>query len=116
MGRKKVVLIPPPHQRIIVDDPNSLGPLPENGVSFLSQMGAFKISVVVKDGRSWIITGLNAWRGQIRPFIARVFENGYVRDYMAIPEGSIDQIYESLKRIVDQSRDLLGGGNEEEES
>ena len=108
MGRKKVVLIPPPHQRVAVEDPNGLGPLPENGVAFLGQMGAVRIAIVTKDGRSWIITGLNVWRGQVRPFIARVFENGYVRDYMAIPEAVVDHVCQSLKYMAEHVRDFTG--------
>lgn len=117
VGRKKVVLIPPPHERVVVEDPLGLGPLPEGGVSFLGQMGALKIAIVAKDGRSWIITGLNSWRGSIRPFIARVFENGYVRDYIAIPPEIISRLHEFMAQMAAQIDGLgqAGGGEEDAE-
>lgn len=112
MGRKRVVLIPPPQERVLVEDPFSLGPLPDNGVAFLAQLGAMKIRVLVKDGRSWIVAGINSWKGSVRPFIARVFDNGFVRDYMAIPPENAELIASS---IVELAKEVESHAKEEGE-
>lgn len=114
MGKRKakIVLIPPPVKSVEIDDPDGLGPLPEQGVSFLSQLGARYVRIVVKDGRSWIIAGLNEWKGKTRPFLARVFENGYVRDYLAIPPDSVERVVTS---VLDVASKMEGEGHGEEE-
>ena len=116
MGRRKsVVLIPPPESRVIVDDPRNLGPLPSNGLVFLSQLGAKRIEIVVKDGRSWIVAGVNEWRGSLRPFIARVFDNGFVRDYMAIPVEHYGEVVEAITRMAEIVRGVNSGGEAKED-
>ena len=116
MGRRKsVVLIPPPESRVIVDDPRNLGPLPSNGLAFLGQLGAKRIEIVVKDGRSWIVAGVNEWRGSLRPFIARVFSNGFVRDYMAIPVEHYGEVVEAITRMAEIVREVNSGGEAKED-
>jgi hypothetical protein len=116
MGRRKsVVLIPPPESRVIVDDPKNLGPLPSNGLAFLGQLGARRIEIVVKDGRSWIIAGVNEWRGSLRPFIARVFDNGFVRDYMAIPVEHYAEVVKAITKMAEIVKEVNSGGEAEED-
>jgi len=122
VGRgKKVVLIPPPESRVEVVDPRNLGPLPTSGVAFLSQLGARRIEIVAKDGRSWIIAGINEWKGSLRPFVARVFSNGFVRDYLAIPVDSYRLIVDAIARMAEAVMASSGegvsdeGGQEENE-
>jgi hypothetical protein len=94
--------------RLVVVDERMLGPLPPNSVEFLAAMGATEVHVSVKDGRSWIVTGINIFRGEKRVFMARVFHNGYVRGYLAPPLEHLDALLSDLRemaaKVVDGER------------
>jgi hypothetical protein len=100
--------------RIAVVDERMLGPLPPQSVEFLAAMGATEVHVSVKDGRSWIVTGINIFRGEKRVFMARVFHNGYVRGYLAPPLEHLSTLLSDLRemaaKVVDGER--AGGAGE----
>jgi hypothetical protein len=86
--------------RLHIVDERGLGPLPANSVEFLAAMGATEVHVSVKDGRSWIVTGVNVFRGEKRVFMARVFHNGFVRGYLAPPLEHLDELLSDLREVA----------------
>jgi len=86
--------------RLTISDPKALGPLPEKALVYLASLGATKVKISVKDGRSWIVTGINVWRGKRRVFIARVFSNAFVRGYLAPPVAELETLFADLRELA----------------
>jgi hypothetical protein len=86
--------------RITIVDERMLGPLPPQAVEFLAAMGATEVHISVRDGRSWIVTGINIFRGEKRVFMARVFHNGYVRGYLAPPLEHLGTLLSDLREVT----------------
>jgi hypothetical protein len=86
--------------RITIVDERMLGPLPPQSVEFLAAMGATEVHISVRDGRSWIVTGINIFRGEKRVFMARVFHNGYVRGYLAPPLEHLGELLADLREVA----------------
>lgn len=59
--------------------------LPKVAEEFLKSRGVREYRIICRDGRSYIVAGINDFMGETRPFLCRVFLNGYVRDWIALP-------------------------------
>jgi len=81
-------------------DEKQLGPLPDQAIKYFAALGATEIKISVRDGRSWILTGINVFRGEKRVFVARVFNNGYVRGYLAPPPDKIEDLISDLRAFA----------------
>jgi len=100
---------------LTIHDPRGLGPLPEQALVYLASLGARKVKISVKDGRSWIVTGINVWRGTKRVFVARVFNNAFVRGYLAPPVAELETLFSDLRELASEvGVDESGGGGEGE--
>jgi len=70
--------------------------LPKAAEEFLRSRGMKEYMIVCQDGRSYIIIGINDFMGETRPFLCRVFLNGYVRDWIALPAEETPKIAQML--------------------
>lgn len=67
------------------ENPETRPRLPEIAIQFLKSRGMVDYDVICEDGRSYIVLGVNDFMGELRVFICRIYRNGYVRDYIALP-------------------------------
>jgi len=66
--------------------------LPRAAEEFLRRRGVAEYRIICEDGRSYVVVGVNRYMGEVRPFVCRVFLNGYVRDWIALPTGYAGEI------------------------
>lgn len=105
MGKKSSLAIPREAadvSKLVIEDPKNIGPLPQNSLTFLASMGARKVVILDRDGRSWIVCGKNYFGGEVRPFVCRVFLNGFVRDYIALPLSSVAAVSNAMLSIAEE--------------
>ena len=79
--------------------------LPRAAEEFLRSRGVQEYTILCKDGRSYIVVGINDFMGERRPFLCRVFLNGYVRDWIALPAEETEKIAETL---VEYAKKVVG--------
>jgi len=79
--------------------------LPKAAAEFLRSRGVRECSIICRDGRSYIVVGINDFMGETRPFLCRVFLNGYVRDWIALP---VEETPKIAQVLLEYARKVIG--------
>jgi len=74
--------------------------LPKPAEDFLKSRGVTEYKIICEDGRSYVVVGLNKFMGETRPFLCRIFLNGYVRDWIALPAEYAEEIAAAIVKYA----------------